>query len=205
MEDLKIVWEDLDSLVPYEGNAKVHTNRQIDAIQESISELDFTNPIVAWHNEDGIPEIVAGHARALAAQKSGIERVPVIYVDHLTDAQRRALVLVDNQTAMMTGFNRGSLKLELEYLKDDYDAEDFGFDPLDLADLEDGTESIDVLGKEEIDAYADDAEADLLSYNVMIRCRGQEDIEKAAELFGFDPESPRRFYRAEELMGNGRA
>lgn len=195
----------LDDLIPYDGNAKRHTNEQIDAIQESISELDFTNPVIAWHDEDGRPQIVAGHARAIAARKSGMIEVPVIFVDHLTDAERRVLVLIDNQVAMMTGFDKEALRAELEDLSDEYDAEDFGFDPLDVADLEDGKASYDVLSKEELDAYSEDAEASLLSFNVMVRCDGHEDVERVAEAFGFDPDCPKRFYRAEELMQSGRA
>lgn len=195
----------LDDLIPYDGNAKRHTNEQIDAIQESISELDFTNPVIAWHDEDGRAQIVAGHARALAARKSGMRDVPVIFMDHLSDAERRALVLADNQISMMTGFDRETLKIELEDLRDEYDAEDFGFDPLDLADMEEGRASYETLSREELDAYSEEADEGLLSFNVMVRCHGQGDVERAAEAFGFDPESPKRFYRAEELIQSGRA
>lgn len=99
----------LDSLKAYDSNAKQHDNENIDAIANSISEFGFRNPILAWHNEDGVPEIVAGHGRAAAAKKLRMEQVPVIFVDDLTDAQRRMLTLADNQTTLMTGWDDQTL------------------------------------------------------------------------------------------------
>lgn len=118
----------LAELRPYDGNAKRHTNEQVDAVEASIREFGFRAPILAWHNEDGDAEIVAGHARAKAAQNLGMGEVPVIFVDDLSDAQRRALTLVDNQTTMMTGWDDSQLDYELDILSDDFDMSDFGFD-----------------------------------------------------------------------------
>lgn len=118
----------LDSLKAYDGNAKKHDSDNIDAIANSISEFGFRNPILAWHNEDGVPEIVAGHGRAAAAKKLRMEQVPVIFVDDLTDAQRRMLTLADNQTTLMTGWDEGQLGIELDALSDVFDVAGFGFD-----------------------------------------------------------------------------
>ena len=118
----------LASLKAYDGNAKKHDNENIDAIANSISEFGFRNPILAWHNEDGVPEIVAGHGRAAAAKKLRMEQVPVIFVDDLTDAQRRMLTLADNQTTLMTGWDEGQLGIELDALADVFDVAGFGFD-----------------------------------------------------------------------------
>ncbi|WP_307739359.1 ParB N-terminal domain-containing protein [uncultured Parolsenella sp.] len=115
-------------LVPYDGNAKEHTNAQIDAVKASMSQLGFGAPLVCWHNDDGRPEIVAGHARAIAAKQLGIERVPVVFRDDWTDAQRRAYTLADNQTTMMTGWDDDQLAYELDTLADEFDMGDFGFD-----------------------------------------------------------------------------
>lgn len=125
---MKVVDVPLRSLKAYDGNAKKHDNANIDAIANSISEFGFRSPILAWHNEDGVAEIVAGHGRAAAAKKLGMETVPVIFVDDLDDAQRRMLTLADNQTTLMTGWDCIQLDVELDSLKDVFDVESFGFD-----------------------------------------------------------------------------
>lgn len=125
----------LAELRPYDGNAKRHTNEQVDALEASIREFGFRNPVLAWHDGD-TPVIVAGHARCIAAKNLGMGEVPVIFVDDLSDAQRRALTLVDNQTTMMTGWNIDQLNYELDTLADDFDMSDFGFDAEGLPDID---------------------------------------------------------------------
>lgn len=117
----------LSELRPYDGNAKRHTNEQIDAVEASIREFGFRNPVLAWHDGED-PVIVAGHARCIAAKNLGMDTVPVIFVDDLSDAQRRALTLVDNQTTMMTGWDFDQLSYELDTLSLDFDMSDFGFE-----------------------------------------------------------------------------
>ena len=136
-EDLKVEYVHPDALKEYEGNAKRHTNEQIDAIEASLKEFGFRNPILAWHNDAGDAEIVAGHARLKAAKAVGMDSVPVIFVDDLSDAQRRALTLVDNQTTMMTGWDFGALESELGDLSYSFDMGDFGFDVSDIESLDD--------------------------------------------------------------------
>lgn len=127
ISELDVVRIPIGELKPYDNNAKLHTREQIDAVEASIKEFGFRNPVIAWHNEDGIAEIVAGHARTTAARNLGMEDVPCIFVDDLTDAQRRALTLADNQTTMMTGFDEDMLAYELDVLADEFDMADFGF------------------------------------------------------------------------------
>lgn len=117
----------IDELVPYENNAKKHTREQIDAVEASIKEFGFRNPVIVWRNDDGRPEVVAGHARVAAAKNVGMRKVPCVSCDDLTDAQRRALTLVDNQTTMMTGWDEDLLAYELDTLSADFDMADFGF------------------------------------------------------------------------------
>ena len=90
MPELKVEEVPVSELLEYERNAKIHSHEQIDQIANSISEFGFDNPVLAWHNMDGDAEIVAGHGRVAAAKKLGIETVPVIFLDHLEDGQRRA-------------------------------------------------------------------------------------------------------------------
>ncbi len=147
--EVKVEWVPLGSLKAYDGNAKKHDSANVDAIALSIEEFGFRNPILAWHNEDGVPEIVAGHGRAAAAKKLRLGNVPVVFVDDLSDAQRRMLTLADNQTTLMTGWEFEQLETELDALGDLFNVSDFGFElpesevdlssAFDLKDAEDNT------------------------------------------------------------------
>ena len=134
--ELKIEEIPIDELVPYENNAKKHTREQIDAVEASIKEFGFRNPVIVWRNADGRPEVVAGHARVTAAKNIGMQKVPCVSCDDLTDAQRRALTLADNQTTMMTGWDDSMLAYELDTLCGEFNMADFGFgDSIDFSDL----------------------------------------------------------------------
>lgn len=130
--ELKVERMPIEALKPYDGNAKLHTREQIDAVEASIKEFGFGNPVIIWHDEAGDPVIVAGHARVTAAKNLGMREVPCIVRDDLTDAQRRAYVLADNQTTMMTGWDPDQLAYELDTLAESFDMGDFGFDLGDL-------------------------------------------------------------------------
>lgn len=118
---LEVRQMDVESLVPYAGNAKVHTPEQISQIASSIEEFGFNDPVAIWGTE-----IVEVHGRILAAKKLGIETVPVIRLDHMTDEQRRAYTHVHNQLTMNTGFDEATLAAELDEL--DFDFSMLGFD-----------------------------------------------------------------------------
>jgi ParB/RepB/Spo0J family partition protein len=113
-QKLQIEYLPTDQLQMYDGNANIHSAGQIDQIAESIEEFDFSSPILAWHNEDGEAVIVAGHGRLMAARKLGIEELPVVFLDHMTDEQRRAFTIVENQLTRLSEFDMGILKVELE-------------------------------------------------------------------------------------------
>ncbi len=124
-------------LLPYARNARTHSEEQVAQIAASIAEFGFTNPILA--GSDGI--IVAGHGRLAAAQKLGLERVPVVVLDHLTPTQRRALVIADNRIAENAGWDDAMLRIELEALQlDGFDLDITGFDADALAELIAGDE-----------------------------------------------------------------
>ena len=118
-----------DQLVPYIRNARTHSAVQVAQIAASIAEFGFTNPILI--GEDGV--IIAGHGRMMAAQSLGLPDVPVIVLDHLSDAQRRALVLADNRIAENAGWDNDMLASELAALReDDFDLDLIGFDDASL-------------------------------------------------------------------------
>ncbi|CAJ0899325.1 site-specific DNA-methyltransferase [Ralstonia flatus] len=124
-------------LVPYARNARTHSDAQVAQIAASIAEFGFTNPILA--GSDGV--IVAGHGRLAAAQKLGLEMVPVVVLDHLTPTQRRALVIADNRIAENAGWDDELLRIELEALQDEgFDFDLTGFDADALAELLAGDE-----------------------------------------------------------------
>lgn len=124
-------------LLPYARNARTHSEEQVAQIAASIVEFGFTNPILA--GSDGI--IVAGHGRLTAAQKLGLEVVPVVVLDHLTPTQRRALIIADNRIAENAGWDDAMLRVELDALRDDdFDLSLTGFDADALADLFEGDE-----------------------------------------------------------------
>jgi DNA modification methylase len=124
-------------LLPYARNARTHSDDQVAQIAASIAEFGFTNPILA--GSDGI--IVAGHGRLAAAQKLGLEIVPVVVLDHLTPTQRRALVIADNRIAENAGWDDAMLRIELESLQlEGFDLDITGFDADALAELMAGDE-----------------------------------------------------------------
>lgn len=123
---IKVETVSIDSLLPYTGNAKIHTAEQIDQIAASIEEFGFNDPIGVWTNEVGELVIVEGHGRLMAAKLLGIEKVPIIKLDHLSDDERRAYVHVHNQTTLTSGFDYAMLDSEFEALE--FDWEEFGFD-----------------------------------------------------------------------------
>ena len=128
MEDLKIVYLSPDELTPYERNARKHGDEDVDAIVESIRVNGFCDPIGIW-GENNL--IVEGHGRLLAAKKLGLDRVPCIRLDHLTEEQRREYALAHNQTATLSEWDFDLLKNELADLSFEFDMSAFGFDDID--------------------------------------------------------------------------
>ena len=128
----------IGKLLPYARNARTHSQEQVAMVAASIVEFGFTNPILC--GSDGI--IVAGHCRLAAAQKLSLEIVPVVVLDHLTPTQRRALVIADNRTAELAGWDDAMLRVELDALRDDdFDLSLTGFDADALADLYEGEDA----------------------------------------------------------------
>ena len=120
------------SLIPYIRNSRTHSDAQVAQIAASIKEFGWTNPILV----DGTNGIIAGHGRLLAARKLGNAEVPVIELAHMTESQKKAYVIADNQLAMNAGWDTSMLTLELADLKEaGFSLDILGFDPKELDSL----------------------------------------------------------------------
>ena len=114
MNPLKLEYRAVDVLIPYARNAKQHSDGQVAQIAASIREFGWGAPILI----DGQNNVIAGHGRLLAARKLGMTEVPVVPMDHLTDTQRRALILADNKIGENASWEDELLGIELAELKD---------------------------------------------------------------------------------------
>ena len=129
----------VSKLVPYVNNARTHSPEQVMKLRSSLREFGFINPIII----DRDYGIIAGHGRLLAAKEEGITEVPCVFVDYLTEAQKKAYILADNRMAMDAGWDEELLRVEIEALQGEaFDVSLTGFDEMELADLfKDGSDS----------------------------------------------------------------
>ena len=116
---IKIIEKSIDELVPYENNARIN-DKAVDIVANSIKEFGFKNPCII--NKDNV--IVAGHTRVLACKKLGIDKVPCIVADDLTEEQIKAFRIADNSSAQIAEWDIDKLMKELDTI--DYDMEQFG-------------------------------------------------------------------------------
>ena len=145
-KDLKYEKRKVSELIPYARNTRTHSEEQINQVASSIREFGFINPVVI--NSDNT--ILAGHARVLAAKKLGLECVPCLLADYLTEAQKKAFIIADNKIAENSGWDSELLKVEIADLKaDNFNVELLGFDEKELSKLFD--EDRDVKDDEEFD------------------------------------------------------
>ena len=149
---MNIVEKNIDEIIPYINNPRVNDNA-VDKVAASIREFGFKVPCVI--SSDNV--IVTGHTRIKAAKKLGMETVPCIIADDLTDAQIKAFRLADNKVAEFAEWDFEKLEIEFEGLAD-FDLEDFGF--------EIDTDSISFGGDTE---PTEDDPFDLVVVNVYIR------------------------------------
>ena len=128
--DMQLV--SLDKLVPYVNNARTHSPEQIGKLRSSLREFGVINPGII----DRDFGIIAGHGRVLAAREEGITEVPCVFVDHLTEAQKKAYIIADNRMAMDAGWDEELLRIEIEALQaESFDVGLTGFDADEIADL----------------------------------------------------------------------
>ena len=110
--NINIIFKQVSELKPYERNARTHSPKQIRQIADSLTAYGFINPVII----DSKGTILAGHGRVEAAKLLGMEAVPTICIDHLSEDQIRAYILADNRLAEKSGWDKSILATELEYL-----------------------------------------------------------------------------------------
>jgi len=152
--NMQIIEFEIEKLIPYARNARTHSDEQIAQIAASIKEFGWTNPILI----DEKSGIIAGHGRLAAARKLGMTKIPVIELTHLSEIQKKALIIADNKLALNSGWDNQMLSIELEELKlngFDLDITGFDLDELKLLDLSD-------LSEDSIKEIKDDGNRNLL-------------------------------------------
>lgn len=152
---LAVTVEPVGRLQEYAGNAKEHTAEQVEQIKASMRQVGFCDPIGVWTNAEGKSEVVEGHGRLMAALELGLQSVPVIHLDGLTDEQRRFYALVHNKLTMNTGWDFDKLNSEIDSLVD-IDMCEFGF--------EDGFDAIQDLLEDDFVSLKEEADAEF--YNI---------------------------------------
>ena len=120
---MEVINVSVRDLIPYEANAKLHPPEQVEHIANSIREFGFRQPLVI----DADNVVVIGHGRLLAAKRLGLDEVPCVRADDLSEAQIKALRLADNKTNE-SEWDFTALEQELDELSVDFDMSDFGFD-----------------------------------------------------------------------------
>ena len=172
---LKIEYKKTGDLIPYINNSRTHSEQQVQQVAASIKEFGFTNPLLV--DEQG--GIIAGHGRLQAAQKMGMDEVPTIMLEGLTEAQRKAYVIADNQLALNANWDIEQLNIEMESLAElDFDFKVTGFDSIPEID---GNTDYSILGE-------DDSELDAMAKGVRkaIQIEFEPDhYEEASELVKF--------------------
>ena len=139
---MKIEQRLVTNLIPYINNSRKHSDEQVAQIAASIKEFGWTNPILI----DGDNGLIAGHGRLLAARKLGMDKVPVIELAHLSEIQKKALIIADNKLALNSDWDNELLTIELKDLIDqDFDVTLLGFDSTEidaLINVIDGTDGL---------------------------------------------------------------
>ena len=151
-------------LIPYVNNSRTHSEEQINQVASSIKEFGFTNPILI-DDDNGV---IAGHGRLLASKKLNLDEVPCIILNGLTEAQKKAYVIADNQIALNSGWDFDTLKLELESIDElGLDMTITGFDLDDLAKMFDELEEVVPVEQQ----YSQ-------SFSIIIDCEDEDQQEK---------------------------
>jgi len=145
---VKITQKLVTELIPYVNNSRKHSDKQVAQIAASIKEFGWTNPILV----DGDNGIIAGHGRLMAARKLGMTEVPTIELSDLSESQKKAYVIADNNLALNADWDEALLKIELENLKDlSFDLDILAFDNEFLTNLLDENEDEENMYTQKVD------------------------------------------------------
>lgn len=141
---LNIEYKATGGLVPYEKNARIHSDYQVGQIIASIKEFGFNNPILL----DGENGVVAGHGRLLAAKKMGLKEVPCIELSHLSDEKKRAYIVADNKIITNAGWDNELLRKELQDLADlDISSDAMGFSTQEVDAMLDELKTVSIVSQ----------------------------------------------------------
>ena len=125
MKEMNMVDKNIDDLVPYKNNSRVHDKEQLEYIKNSIKEFGFIAPVVIDENN----MILVGHGRVMAAKELGLEKVPCVCVDNLNESQKKAYILSDNLLTERGSWDLDKLNNEIDNI--DLDMSSFGFDEIE--------------------------------------------------------------------------
>ena len=181
-EAATVEWWPAERVIPYARNPRTATDTAVGKVAASIKEFGFRVPIIV----DGEGVIIAGHTRLAAAQRLGLERVPVLVATDLSPAQVKAYRIADNRTAQETGWERELLELELEDLRGlDFDLSLTGLDPLEFA--EHGAETDPYAEWEGMPEFEQGDKGSV--FNVTVHFKSDEDAEAFFRLIGSEKRS----------------
>lgn len=176
--NLKIEYVPVNDVKTYGNNAKIHTADQIEQIKNSITQFGFNDPIAIW--KDNV--IIEGHGRLIAAKELGLEEVPIIRLDGLTDKQRKAYIIAHNKLTMNTGFDNDILGIELKEIMNEIDMTDLGFSDFEVTILTNDF-TPDPYNDDEIETYTNNSDQYLAKKRVIITYADQDE-DKLKSLLG---------------------
>lgn len=177
MKEYQYTKINIDKIKPYEKNARTHSTKQLEQIMNSIKAYGFTNPLLIDENNN----LIAGHGRLEAVKQlnrvefknNPLMELPAIIIEGLSEADKKALIIADNQIALNAGWDYEILSQELNELADiSYDLDLLAFDNIDELlsyDLDDIDESVKELKEVEINQ----------KYELLIKCKNESELERA--------------------------
>lgn len=129
---LQVVYKEVDDLIPYARNSKIHDETNVNLIAGSIKSFGFNNPVLL----DGENGIIAGHGRVLAAKKLGMKQIPTIELQGLSETEKRAYIIADNRLTEKSEWDKELLSLELQDLNElGVDLNSIGFDDKEFENI----------------------------------------------------------------------
>ena len=175
---MKVKQTKLKDLKPYENNPRLHSELQIIQIATSIKEFGFINPILA----DEKNMILAGHGRFLASQRLELDKVPVVVVEGLSEAQKKALVIADNKIASNSEWDEDLLWEEIRKLNElGFDINKLAFEDMEVLPMIDPNVVSDLTGEwEDMPEFTEDDKTAFRTILVHFTC--EEDVDKFSKL-----------------------